>query len=112
MNAYIISASAKAAGFMIFAALIYYIYRCFCITVKKYTRSPTFDEAGYKKRLYNRCLALCVAGIAACAVSAVSGFLFPFSELFRFAGLICFSAYAIFMYVTTTKLCEELSRYI
>ncbi len=112
MNAYIISASVKAAGFLIFAVLIYYIYRCLCIIIKKHTKSPTFDEAGYKNRLYKKCRILCGVGIAACGVSAAAGFLFSYSELFRFVGLLCFGAYAIYMYVTTTKLCEELSRYI
>ena len=112
MNAYIISASVKAAGFLIFAVLIYYIYRCLCIIIKKHTKSPTFDEAGYKNRLYKKCRVLCGVGIAACGVSAAAGFMFSYSELFRFVGLLCFGAYAIYMYVTTTKLCEELSRYI
>ncbi len=111
-TAYIISASAKAMGFVIFAALLYYVYRCLCIIIKYHTKSPTFDEEGYKKRLYGRCKILCGAGIAACGSSAVAGFLFSYSELFRFVGLIFFGAYAIYMYVTTTKLCEELSRYI
>ena len=112
MNSYLISASVKALGFFSFAVLIYYVYRCLCIIVKKHTKSPTFDEAGYKKRLYNRCKALCVAGIAACGISAACGFLFSVSELFRFAALILFAAYAIYLYVTANKLCEELSRYI
>lgn len=112
MNAYIISASAKAAGYLIFAVLIYYIYRCLCIVIKKHTKSPTFDEEGYKNRLYKKCRVLCGTGIAACGLSAASGFLFSYSELFRFVGLVCFGAYAIYLYVTTTKLCEELSRYI
>ena len=88
------------------------MYRCLCITVKKHTKSPTFDEEGYKKRLYNKCKALCIAGIVACGVSAGCGFLFSVSELFRFAALILFGAYSIYLYVTTNKLCEELSRYI
>lgn len=112
MNAYIISASVKAAGFLIFAVLIYYIYRCLCIIIKKHTKSPTFDETGYKNRLYKKCRVLCGIGIAACGVSAVAGFMFSYSELFRFVGLLCFGAYAIYMYITTSKLCEELSRYI
>lgn len=112
MNAYIISASAKAAGFLVFAVLLYYIYRCFCIIIKNHTKSPTFDEKAYKERLYKRCRILCGTGVAACGVSAVSAFLFSYSELFRFVGMICFGAYAIYMYVTATKLCEELSRYI
>lgn len=112
MRAYIISASAKAAGFLIFSSLIYYFYRCLCITVKNHIKSPTFDEEGYKNRLYKKCRVLCGAGIAACGISAVSGFLFSYSELFRFAGLICFGAYAIYLYITTSKLCEELSRFI
>ncbi len=112
MNAYIVSASVKAAGFLIFAVLIYYIYRCLCIIIKKHTKSPTFDEAEYKNRLYKKCRVLCGVGIAVCGLCAVAGFMFSFSELFRFVGLLCFGAYAIYMYVTTTKLCEELSRYI
>ena len=112
MNAYIISASVKAMGFMVFAALLYYVYRCLCIVIKKHTKSPTFDEAAYKKKLYRRCGILCGAGIAACGLSAAAGFMFAYSELFRFVGLICFGAYTIYMYVTTTKLCVELSRYI
>ena len=112
MNAYIITASVKAAGFMVFAALIYYFYRCLCIIIKKHTKSPTFDEEGYKKKLYNKCRILCIAGIAACGISAAAGFMFAYSELFRFVGLICFAAYAIYLYVVTLKLGEELSRYI
>lgn len=112
MNAYVISASVKAAGFLIFAVLLYYVYRCFCIVIKKHTKSPTFDEDGYKNKLYTKCRILCITGAAVCGICAVAGFLFSFSELFRFAGLVCFGAYAIYMYITTVKLCEELSRYI
>ena len=112
MNSYLISAAVKALGFIVFAVLLYYVYRCFCIVIKKHTKSPTFDEAGYKKRLYNRCKALCGVGIAACGISAACGFMFSFSELFRFAALLLFGAYGIYMYVTSSKLCEELSRYI
>ena len=112
VNAYIISATVKAVGFAVFAALIYYLYRCLRIIIKKHTKSPTFDEEGYKKKLYNKCRLLCAVGIAACGISAAAGFLFAYSELFRFVGLICFGAYTVYLYVTTTKLCEELSRYI
>lgn len=112
MTSYLISAAFKALGFIVFAALLYYVYRCYCIVIKKHTKSPTFDEAGYKKRLYNKCKALCIAGIAACGISAACGFLFSVSELFRFAALVLFIAYGVYMYVTSSKLCEELSRYI
>ena len=111
-GAYLISASVKALGFLLFAALLYYVYRCLCIIIKKHMKSPTFDEEGYKKRLYNKCKALCVVGVAVCGISAACGFLFSVSELFRFAALILFGAYSIYLYVTANKLCEELSRYI
>lgn len=109
-NAYLISASLKAAGYLIFALLLYYVYRCFCIIIKKHTKAPSFDEAGYKNRQYMRCRILCIAGVVACGVSAVCGFLFAYSELFRFAALLVFGAYSIYLYAALSKICGEVSK--
>ena len=110
--AYAVSASAKALGFMIFAAVIYCFYRCLSDAARKYTKAPTFDEEGYKKMISGKCRAVGILGIAACGLSAAAVFASLYIGAFRFAGILIFGAYAIYAYIATSKICDEISRRI
>lgn len=103
-------ASLRALCFVLFAYLFYLLYGYLCDAVVKYTKAPTFDEAGYLRGLYNRCKLIGIAGIAACAVSAASGFGMLYAGVVRFAGITACVALAVIVYVNTGKIAEEMSR--
>lgn len=110
MTLYLITAAVKAAGFVAFAVVLYFIYACFYIMIRKYAKAPSFDEAEYKSRLGRRDAALCVTGMIACALSAAAGFMFGFSSVFRFAGAAIFCAYSVYLYIALSRLSAEISR--